>query len=147
MEGETLFDAAIAAAQSEPEPEFENMSDDTTYLMEIGHLKGSVQIGGNEITFRTLSIGEELEAASLANKYKNTLEEGRALMTALVAQSIVTVNGSPLLGVTLGSFQETPEARFQFVQEWHWAVVRYLYAEYSKLVDQVYKAFDELKKA
>lgn len=142
---ESLFDAALEAAQKD-EPA-EDLSPKAQTLLEIGHLKSTVQIGNNEVVIKTLTIGEELEAAVLANKYKETLEEGRALMTAVVSSAIVSVNGRPLQGETLGMFQETPESRYTTVRQWYWTVVRDLYSEYLALTDQVYKEYEQLKKA
>jgi hypothetical protein len=129
------------------EVEEEPVSADLYALVYLGHLTGSVDIGNHKINFRTLKIGEELEAALLADKYKDTVEASRALATALVAASITLVDGEPLVQ-TIGPTENPLEARFLYIlKNWHWApTIRTIFGEYNTLVLQAQEAEQEIKK-
>jgi len=127
----------------EPEP----VSDDISGLLQLGYLTDTVQIGNHEIRIRTLRIGEELKAAQLANQYKDTVEEARALATALVAAVIMSVDGEPLLGQSLGPREASHEAKFDYIlANWYWEPVGIIWEAYNKLLQRAREAEDDLKK-
>lgn len=129
------------------EVEEEELNEDTYGLLYAGYLTDVVKIGPHEIRIRTLKIGEELTAAILANRYKDTIEEGRALATALVAAAIVSVDGSALQGNLLGPKDDSIEARFDYILEnWYWEVIRQVWEEYNKLLTRVRDSAEDLKK-
>jgi hypothetical protein len=84
-------------------------------LLTRGYFSSTATLGTNKIVLRTLKIGEELEVAVVANKYKDTIEATRALITATVAASIVSVNERPLIVFQLGQADGTLEAKFLYV--------------------------------
>ena len=125
----------------------EPVHEDTYSLLYLGHLTDIVQIGQHEIRIRTLKIGEELKAALLANRYKDTVEEGRALATALIAGAIVSVDGEPLLGTLIAPGDDSLEAKFDYIlNNWYWESARHVWEAYNGLLQRVQQSGDELKK-
>jgi hypothetical protein len=84
MEDETLLDEAFEHS-AEPDDIDVPVSTETYNLLQLGYLTSDIVVGNHTITVRTLRIGEELEAALLAEKYKDTVDAGRAMATALAA--------------------------------------------------------------
>jgi len=141
---EAAFDVPVF---EEPEIQEDPIADDTYSLLQLGYLTDTVTIGTHVIRIRTLKIGEELNAALLANKYKDTAEEARAFATALVAGSIVSVDNAPLLGELLGPRDDALEAKFDFIlANWHWEPINRLWVKYNELLNRVRESADELKK-
>lgn len=127
--------------------EEEPISNDTYGLLYVGHLTDTVQVGPHEIRIRTLKVGEELNAALLANRYKDTIEEGRALATALVSAAIVSVDGGPLTGEMIGPRDDSLESKFDYIlKNWYWDTVRRVWDAYNGLLTRVQESADELKK-
>lgn len=125
----------------------EELDNDTYGLMHVGYLTDVVTIGKHEIRIRTLKIGEELQAALLANRYKDTVEEGRALATALVSASIVSVDGNSLLGDILGPKDDSIESRFDYIlNNWYWETIRQVWEVYNQLLSRVRESTETLKK-
>lgn len=128
-------------------PTEEPIAEDTYSLLYLGYLTDTVKIGNHEIRIRTLKIGEELNAALLANRYKDTVEEGRALATALIAAAITSVDGLPLLGQLIGPGDDSIEAKFDFIlKNWYWESARQVWEAYNGLLRRVQNAGDEIKK-
>lgn len=131
----------------EPEIIEEPMSDDTYGLLHVGYLSDTVKIGSHEIRIRTLRIGEELNAALLAVKFKDTVEEGRALATAIVAASIISVDNKPLLGLGLGPGDDSIESKFDYIlKNWYWESIRQIWDVYNDLIVRARDSADEIKK-
>lgn len=115
----SYFDEVIDAAESPTPPEVSSEPEETITLEEEtlltrGYLSTTVKIGNSNIVIRTLKIGEELQAALIANKYRDTIEASRALIAATIAAAVVSVDNKPLLQ-GLGPKDETLEARFNFI--------------------------------
>ena len=156
---EVAFDEAFESGEGRmglsyedvPEPEDEIVDEpidqDTYSLVYLGHLTSSVTIRNHTINIRTLKIGEELEAALLADKYKDTVEAGRALATALVAASVTTVDGKPLVA-SLGPVDNIMEQRFLYIlNNWYWQpTIRTVYAEYNSMALQAQQVEEDVKK-
>jgi hypothetical protein len=124
----------------------EPIDEDTYTLLYRGELLETVNVAGRLITLKTLKIGEELEASLIANRYKDSVDSGRALAAALVAASIVSVDGEPLIG-ELGPTPVSLEAKFKYVLEnWYWVTVAKLYVAYDGLLNRSLQALDEIKK-
>ncbi len=95
----------------------EELSIEEETLLQRGYFSSTVTLGTNKVIIRTLKIGEELEAAMVAQKYQGTIEATRALIAATVAASIVLVNGRPLIPFELGAGDATIEAKFTYIGE------------------------------
>lgn len=131
----------LAAIEEEP------LSLDEQGVLYNGHLTRNVTIGTHRVVLRTLRIGEELEAALVADRYKDTVEAGRALATALVAASIQSVDGQPLIREALSAQDLGIEAKFNFVlNNWYWPSIQKLYAEYGELVSKLRDTFEAVGK-
>lgn len=146
----SLLDEAFTTPMSEEEEELleeeDPLSQDESNLIYRGHLTSQVYIGGREIKLRTLRIGEELEAAMLVDRYKDSVEAARALATAIVAAAITSVDGKPLVQ-SLGPTENTLETRLNYLlKNWYWITVREVYAEYNRLMRRVVDAYESVKK-
>jgi hypothetical protein len=150
---ESLYDAAFDNEPREeqyPEVEQEqeeDLSDDETSLLYNGHLSSEVHIGNRVIRLRTLKIGEELEAALLASRWKDTADGNRALVTAYVAAAVTSVDGKPLV-TTLGANENESELKFQHILDnWYWQpTINNVYAAYNDLLIRVNEATAQTKK-
>lgn len=122
------------------------IEDDAYRLIYKGELTDVVEFGAHKFKLKTLKIGEELEASLLASRYENTVDAGRALATALVAASIVTVDDEPLVEL-IGPGEKSLDAKFKYITEnWYWFTVAKLYETYDSLLNRSLKVLDELKK-
>lgn len=140
---DTDDDGQLDNFPSEEEP----IEEETFNLLYLGHLTDTVKIGQHEIRIRTLKIGEELNAALLANRYKGTIEEGRALATALIAAAITSVDGQSLLGQLIGPGDDSIEAKFDYIlKNWYWESASKVWEAYNNLLKQVQASTEELKK-
>lgn len=155
MENKPLFEEAFSApaftddesVAFDPQQIEEPITEDTYSLLYLGHLTDVVKIGSHEVRIRTLKIGEELNAALLANRYKDTVEEARALATALIAASIISVDGEPLLGQAIGPRDDSLDAKFDYLlRNWYWESARQVWEAYNNLLKRVQESADEIKK-
>lgn len=129
-----------------PKVEEESVSKEVIGLLYVGYLADTFDLFGSQISIRTLKIGEELEAELLVSKYRDTQEENRAYMTALVAACITSVNNAPLIQ-GLGPIGESLERKFVYITtNWHWITIAAIYDHYRILVETVMNSFDEVKK-
>jgi|SRR5581483_2455762 len=127
-------------------PEEEFVGQDTEALMYRGYLTDVVEVGNHEIRIRTLKIGEELDAALVAQRYNDTPEAMRALATAIVSAAIVTVDGRPLVEA-LGPADATIQSKFDYIRKnWYWRSVGEVYKAYDQLLERSIKSLEELKK-
>lgn len=149
---ESLYDAAFDDEPREvqypevEEPE-EDLAEEELSLLYNGHLSSEVRIGNRSIRLRTLKIGEELEAALLAARWKDTAEGNRALVTAYVAAAVTTVDGEPLT-TSLGPNENEMEQKFYHIlNNWYWQpTVNAVYTEYNELLRRVNEATESIKK-
>lgn len=151
MEQESsLLEGAFVVPEIETDDEVqetEEITDDEYSLLYLGYLTDTIEIGSNTVRLRTLKIGEELSAALLASKYQDTIEAARALATALVAASVVSVNNKPLLTDSMGPGDSGIEAKFDFVlKNWYWITVDKLFGKYNELIERVKIANESVKK-
>src|SRR4051812_13625737 len=132
-----ILDAQIQGEQ-EPEPE---IPERTFHLLHGGQLTDTFRLGEHEICIRTLKIGEEFEASDVVDQWKETDEAGRALVTALVAAAIVSIDGRPLVQ-GLGPGDEGTQAKFDYIRKnWYWFTVRLVYEHYEALVQQLLQEY------
>jgi len=146
MTEESLYTPAFDQQDEVLDLDF-SLEDDTLGLLVVGRLTDEIDIFGHKIVIRTLTIGQELEASLVSNKYRETDDVGRAYATAIVAACIESVDGRPLIG-GLGPEEESLENRYRYIQDnWYWMTVRVIYEEYQALVVRSIEAQDNLKKA
>jgi len=150
---ENIWESSFEDKQSkveEPKEEFviDGMSDDLSILLNFGRLTTSFDFLGHHFTMQTLKMSEELRATSIASSYLNALDQGaKAIIAALVAASIVTVDGSELVSSLGPDDSSVLERKFNYIlDKYYWIVVEELYTEYAKLVDRLNLALAEFKK-
>lgn len=116
-------------------------------LLNLGKLTKDIDIRGHKITLRTLTMGEELEIGLMLKEFEGTQEWGRALATALVAASIVTLDGKPLVEA-LGPGEDLLPRKYSYVQKsMYWPVIKIVYEEgYIPLAADQQTAIDDFRK-
>jgi hypothetical protein len=131
----------------EPAQQEDLPSNNILSLLNLGELKARIDVRGHEVVIHTLKIDDELEIGRLIQPYQGTIEEGRALATALVSASIETIDGVPLVA-GLGPSEDLLSRRFKFVRSrMYWPVIREIYEEgYIRLVEQQVQALEEFRK-
>lgn len=152
----TVWDEAYDAAASE-EPDVELLGIDAApdeglpsealvALINLGELSTEVKLYGHMFRIRTLRIGEELEIGQLISRYSETPEEGRAYACAIVAASIVSVDGRALVLEAIGPHEQTLGRKFDYVRSnFFWPVIEALYEEVVKLRLEQQQALEELR--
>jgi hypothetical protein len=137
-------DESVALAEPSEQAE-EPLTRELTSLLTVGRLTKTLDIGGNEVVLRTLKSGEELEIGLLTKPYIGTNEQDRSYIIAVLAASIVTINGKPIvtaLGPEDGSILSR---KFSYLQKnYYWHVLREIYNGYLELMREQIKAFEEL---
>lgn len=144
---ESLYDEALDKPEQVQEEQTEEPLDEqTASLLYRGHLTTTSYIDSHEIRIRTLKIGEELDATLVADPWKDSLDASRAMITAIVAACVISVDGEPLVG-SLGPKDESIPAKFDYIRKnWHWISVKKVYDDYNTLVLQVFEKYELLKK-
>ena len=141
-----VLDQQVPPVEEAEEEIAPSISPITFGLIHVGHLTDNFEVFGSKVAIRTLKIGEELEAELLISKYRNTQEENRAYMTALVAACITSVDNAPLIQ-SLGPSGETLERKFTYISEnWNWITIAAIYDHYRLLVEKVLASLEEVKK-
>jgi len=116
-------------------------------LLYLGKLTDSFDYQGHDFVIKTLKIGEELEAALITQEYMQTPDYERALATALVAASIETVDGKPLV-TSLGPSEDNYlRHKFEYIKDrWYWTTIGFVYSKYIDLLQKQKEALDEFEK-
>ena len=129
---------------SDPE---EPVSEDIISLLNLGKLTYEMNVRGHKIVLRTLTMGEELEIGLLLKPFIGTVEEGRALATAIVAASIESFDGNPLVR-GIGPEENLLHRKFDYVRtRMYWPVIRLIYEEgYIPLAARQSEAIEDFQK-
>lgn len=153
---ETVWDEQVALASNDAPLEQESFgidevdedypSDNLVGLINLGRLTKEVTVRGNRVRLRTLTIGEELEVGLLVQPYANTLVEGRAYACAVIAASVDSVNGKPLVTNFGPGEGDLLRRRFDHVRNnWYWPVIEELYEQFVTLQAEQFEALEELR--
>lgn len=107
-------------------------------LIWLGHLEEKFDFCGHNFVLRTLKGEEELLAASLTKDYLETLGQSRAWVWAVVALSLVSVDGDPSFCPAAGPDRQAyARARFQYVtQQWYWPTAAAIFQRYTDLQER-----------
>jgi hypothetical protein len=157
MADSTAWDQEFEGAPNAPELEWEEapvdpirVQQDIHTLARVGYLQDAFPIFGHSVTLRTLTIGEELDAALAISRYENTLDANRAWKAALVAASIISEDGR-VLTRALGPEDNLTRIQRQVawvLEHWHWITIDEIYnGAYLPLQERVIEAAKQLKKA
>lgn len=139
----------VPVQEEEPEPEVdeEPLGAELLGLLYVGKLTRTFNFKGHDITIKTLKIGEELEASLLTREFEGTEEYLRAVATSLVAASIDTVDGKPLVESLGPSQDDLIQRKFDYVRsKWYWPTIRAVYDQYVELLQEQKEVLDEFEK-
>ena len=144
---ERLEDATWLEEPEEEETELEPIPQDIYSLLNLGELSQEFDVRGHKVVLRTLKVGEELEVSTFIQPFVGTIDEGRALATATVAASIVSLDGNPIVR-ELGPDENVLRKKFDFVRtKMYWPVIKLIYEEaYAPLVERQMEAISEFQK-
>lgn len=118
-------------------------------LLVLGYLTGTFEWVGHKIMIRTLTTDEELIVAALVKEWGDTVGAAKAYATALVAMSVMSVDGQSLpmpLGDTGGTMQGAIE-RFRYARRWYPTTIDIIYNRYLELELEVQRVMTGLGKA
>lgn len=103
-------------------------------LLYLGHLEETFQYAGHTFVMRTLKEAEFLVVANLIKQYEGTVGHKVAYKVAIVAMSLVEVDGQPLYE-SLGNetLELAARGKFNVVKQWFPHVVDYLFERYERL--------------
>ncbi len=146
---DAMEEQAEAPSQEEEPVETEEeqfspeIAQDVTGLVHLGHLTGRFEVLGHVIVLRTLKLGEELAVGQVVDQFAQTVVQGQAFAAALVAASLVSVDGRPVLAA-LGPDQEaTIRDKFEYITtRWYTDTVLEIYSCYKELQARQVKAYE-----
>lgn len=119
-------------------------------LLYLGALTKTVDLYGHEFEIRTLNTDEILQVGLFIKDFNDTIATGKAYATAVVAASVVNVDGRPLPKPYSDDTEvgDTPlRHRFRVVNQWYPHVIDVLYSEYLALEGRAAEVFEALGKA
>lgn len=103
----------------------------------LGHLEREVSYGGHTFVIRTLKADDDLIVSSLTQDYIETLGQAKAWAMANVALSLQSVDGDTDFCVSLGPDRmQNAREKFNFIGEWYWPVIAFLFSAYSELNEE-----------
>jgi hypothetical protein len=115
-------------------------------LLYLGHIEKEIEWCGHKFVVRTLKTNDELQVAALSKEYLETFGQVLAYAAAVVALSLVSVDGDDAFCVELGpSDKAYARNRFAFVCEWYRPTIETLFAACEELRDLQAKAVEALK--
>lgn len=124
----------------------EDIQRDVDGLMWLGYLSDSFELFGHQFTIRTLTRGERLAITQLTKEYEETLGMADAYSTAIVAASLMVIDGRPLADLQPGkSAISRIRENFDLVQKWYDPVIEALYERVGQLTVRQQVAFVELQ--
>lgn len=124
----------------------EDIQQDVDGLMWLGYLSDSFELFGHQFTIRTLTRGERLAITQLTKEYEETLGMADAYQTAVVAASLMVIDGRPLADLQPGGkVISRIRENFDIVQKWYDPVIEALYERVGQLNVRQQVAFVELQ--
>ena len=112
-------------------------------LLFVGSLKDSFTWLGHKFVMKTMTTNETLQVALAHKPYVGTLGEIKAYQAAVVAGSVVSVDGHPLPQPLSASDMDL-QSKFDYVLEWYPAVLDYLYDRYRALEATVVEVLNSM---
>lgn len=104
-------------------------------LLTIGKISKTFDVLGHQVTLQTITVRDELNVGIATKEHFNTSSFARSYQSAIVAASVVTINGNPLY-VPL-SADESPSYIFnrklEKVQGMYPIVVSAIYDKYAEV--------------
>lgn len=108
-------------------------------LLYLGALTDEFHWLGHTFVIRSLTVGETLEVGLIHRQYRNSLGDSRAYVTAMVAASILSVDGRPLpQPLTRDPSDTRLHSQFTYVKDnWYPWVVDKIYSRVVLLEQRV----------
>lgn len=117
-------------------------------LLKTHLLNGSrtkvVEVLGHSILLRTISVREELEVISLIKEWEDTRGFSKAFKTAVLAASIVTIDGEPLYTPFSTEEKATLPKKFEKVGKFYPLFVNKIYEGFRELEEDTDKLLQKL---
>lgn len=130
-----------------PLPEFDpRFRDAFDGLLFVGKLQLSFSWMYHRFVIQTVDQETLLEVGQLVKKYDGTATELRAMLTAMAAACLVSVDGKPL-PYPISSEQSLLSARYEWVKKLHPFVIDYIYSKFDELDATVKEVLEEMGKA
>jgi ABC-type amino acid transport substrate-binding protein len=132
----------------EEEKVLDILSEDLSILINFGRLTSSFDFWGHKFAIKTLKMGEEMQASSIASSYSDSMDGGtRALVAALVAACIDTVDGNPIVAALGPNDNSVIRKKFDYMMDnYYWSVIEHVYEQYAELNERFNNALEEFKK-
>ena len=136
----TDFGSIFARFEPEHETSFHE-------LVHVGYLTHEFEWLNHTFVMRSLTIDEELAIGQIVKHYEGTITQTKALVAAVVAASLVSVDGeAPFGGEILNDNILNLRERYKrLTEKWHWPIVEKLNDEYLILQDKVLESVKELE--
>lgn len=134
-------------ASTEPGPFDSRHKEDFEGLAFLGALEARFSYIGHRFHIRTLTVNEILAVAQVVKEHVGTVGEMRAYATAIVALSVVSVDGIglPIPFEESGSEYAWAQQRFDYVKaKWFPFTVDYVYDRYQLLETRVNQVLAEM---
>lgn len=122
----------------------EEWKDEFEGLLFLGHLQREItSIPMHKFVIRTLTVNDQLEVSLVAKPYLETIGYGRAYKSAIVAASLVEIDGRPFISPKKNN--NMVQQKFDYLtNNWHDIVVDTLYNEQQALENKVVIVLQEL---
>lgn len=149
-EGTTPDETRRGGADVVAPPEFDpRHREDFEGLLYIGALTHEFSWAGHRFKIRTVTTDELLEVGLAQKKYRDSLGDSRAYVTAMAAACIVLVDGKPLPRPLTSDMADTEFSnKFDYVRShWYPWTVDAVYEEYMKLEARVVEIIESMGKA
>jgi hypothetical protein len=116
-------------------------------LTHIGYLTHTFQWGKYEFTLRTLTIDEEIAVGQLIKHLNQTIGQEKALVAAVMAASLVSVNGKyPFPEVFVeDEIAKLRENYYYISHNWRWPILSKLNEQYLIMQEKMYKSIAEIE--
>lgn len=138
------------SAEPEPIPEFDpKVREDFEGLLYLGRLTKTFNWLGHRFLIRTLSVGEILEVGLLHKPYVGSLADVKAYQSAVVAASVLEVDGKPMpVPLTNERTDTSLVNRFEYVlNSWFPPTLDAIYEQYLLLESRVEEVIEAMGKA
>ena len=116
-------------------------------LTQIGHITHTFDWANHEFVIRTLTIDEEIVVGQLIKHLDGTIVQDKALITAIVAACLVSVDGkSPFPPSVVNDPVVILREHYRMISEkWHWPVVVKINEQYLILQEKMYKTISDIE--
>lgn len=131
------------APQSAPSSLQQPLEADLSLLVTRGRIEDETTVGGFKFQLRTLTSKDNAEAMASVSYVTDDWSRFSHMTIAVLARSIVNVNGIPLENLYQGQEELTAlQKREEIVGGWQQGMVGQLFDKYSDMIERSNKAFN-----